>query len=106
MSTDSVKSRQMLFALQTALRTFVEEYTRATGLDEISDKELLAAGVGFKTLVDMTIEENTRNMTKLVKEGTLRQPTKEYVNITPQRPTITPTGNDYHGKGGNARRHQ
>jgi hypothetical protein len=102
---DQVKARQMFFALQKAMMTFVEEYTRATGVDEISDKELLAAGVGFKQIVDLTIEENTKNQSKMVKEGSLRLATsKEYVNITPQRPTITPTGANYQ-RPGNARRH-
>ena len=100
-----------LFALQKALMTFVEEYQKLTGSDELSDKELLGAGVGFKQLCELTVEENSNRLKQgPVKDGSLRpappQAPVQRVTLTPHKPvTITPTGNNYsQAKGGNARR--
>lgn len=83
----------MYFALQKALLVFTEEYTSAKGVEEISDVELKAAGVGFKQLIDYTIEENVKRYQSGKRDGSIRPATSvERVTLRPHNPTITPTG--------------
>lgn len=100
----TVDSRLMYFTLQKALTFFVEEYTRQKGVDEVTDREILAAGEGFNQLCQMTVVENVERGKR---DGSIRPVEKvQRVNITPVRETIVPTGYQAPGKGGNARKHQ
>lgn len=79
--------------LKDAFMSFAEAYTTAKGVDEISDVELRAAGVGFKEICDQTVEENIKRYQAGKRDGSVRPATNvERVTLTPHKPTITPTG--------------
>lgn len=93
MKLQAIPTRDAAFmfeALQAAMGTFLTEYTKKKGTEEISDVELQAAGRGFKHMVDEVIRENNERLENGNVQD-LRPVTDKKIILhpTPRRVTLT-----------------